>query len=54
VRFGKVPAGFKVRKTCASCAGGMIRRELAWSAVVKQLQQAQIDRIADRHAVEKE
>ncbi len=32
--------------------GGMIRRGLAPSAVLLQLQQARIDRIADRHAVE--
>lgn len=32
--------------------GGMIRRGLAWGAVLQQLRQARIDRIADRHAVE--
>jgi hypothetical protein len=32
--------------------GGMIRRGLTWGAVLQQLQQARIDRIADRHAIE--
>ncbi len=32
--------------------GGLLRRGLAAAAVVQQLQQARIDRIADRHAIE--
>jgi WD40 repeat protein len=32
--------------------GGLVRRGLPWSSVLEQLQQARIERIADRHAVE--
>jgi WD40 repeat protein len=32
--------------------GGLIHRNMAWGAVLEQLKQARLDRIADRHAVE--
>ena len=35
-----------------SLCGSLVRRNMSWSSVLEQLQEARIDRIADRHAVE--